>query len=130
MMDAYRYARSSHNRSTSANGGSAPLDIGIVAYTRFKLADMRLSILYSYDAIDEFSMLEAHRRATLCCGAYMAHAKVDMSFDDIRHVLHRAGGDSEAIANCDEHLYGWRFRGGHTEEEYAKLQRNKKEGKL
>lgn len=127
-MDAYSQARLTRNRSTGAAPGQKHLDVGIVAYTRIKLADMRLSVLYGYDVIDAESVADAHRRATMNCGAYLATTREDLSFEDIKSILTRAGGDKGAVQAMDAHLRDWRYRGGHTEDEYSRISPEKRKG--
>jgi hypothetical protein len=80
---------------------------------------MRLSALYGMDEIEAGAVTLAHELSTLRCGAYLAHARLDLTFDEIRHILAVAGGDADIIDGMEQHLHDWRYRGGYTEEEAA-----------
>jgi hypothetical protein len=89
---------------------------------------MRLSALYAMDELDMGAFAEADAKATERCGAYLAHARQDLTFDEIRFVLSLAGGNEEVINGLDVALHDWRYRGGYTEQEHRAASMRSKAG--
>jgi hypothetical protein len=118
-MGSLSWLRSTLPVGTTANSGSRPLDLWLVQSTRIKLGEMRWSILARRDDLRQEAVADSYLAATLACGAYLAHARPELSFEHIKDVLISAGGHIETIESEEmaENLHNWRNNGGYTDDE-------------
>lgn len=62
----------------------------------------------------------ARTECTFRCGAYLAHARHDLSYEQIEQILVAAGGDPEAVLGIRSHLVMWRDNFGYDDKVAAK----------
>ncbi len=56
----------------------------------------------------EDALGKARHRATIMAGTYLAHARREVTYDEIEQVLTMAGGDPLAVQNLRATLVSWR----------------------